>query len=127
MPVPEPAPEPAPVPVPVAPSVDTSTAVANDWAAATVKLTPENGAYTLTLTTRVPTMTFLRQTLEKFAKYNDRFYISTPYGSCAISLSELLNFNVKAVNFRIVITGSALEIYVNGELYQSIFVLDLMT
>ena len=126
-PAPAPAPEPAPVPVPVAPSVDTSTAVANDWAAATVKLTPENGAYTLTLTTRVPTMTFLRQTLEKFAKYNDTLYISTPYGSCAISLSELLNFNVKAVNFRIVITGSALEIYVNGELYQSIFVLDLMT
>lgn len=126
-PAPAPAPEPAPVPVPVAPSVDTSTAVANDWAAATVKLTPENGAYTLTLTTRVPTMTFLRQTLEKFAKYNDTLYISTPYGSCAISLSELLNFNVKAVNFRIGITGSALEIYVNGELYQSIFVLDLMT
>ena len=72
-------------------------------------------------------MTFLRQTLEKFAKYNDTLYISTPYGSCAISLSELLNFNMKAVNFRIDITGSALEIYVNGELYQSIFVLDLMT
>ena len=124
-PAPAPAPEPAPVPVPVAPSVDTSTAAANDWAAATVRLVPENGAYTLTLTTGVPTMTFLRQTLEKFAKYNDRFFISTPYGSYEISLSELLNFNVRAVNFRIVITSTALDIYVNGELFQSIYVSDL--
>ncbi|MBQ6610651.1 MAG: hypothetical protein IJH70_09450 [Oscillospiraceae bacterium] len=118
-------PAPAPVPVPVPPAVDTGTAAANDWAAATVRLVPENGAYTVTLTTRVPTMTFLRQTLEKFAKYNDRLVIDTPYGSCEISLAELLNFNEKAVNFRIVVTSTALEIYVNGELFRSIPLSDL--
>ncbi|MBQ6316598.1 MAG: hypothetical protein IJI13_03635 [Oscillospiraceae bacterium] len=121
----DPTPEPAPVPVPVPPAVDTGTAAANDWAAATVRLVPENGAYTVTLTNRVPTMTFLRQTLEKFAKYNDRLVIDTPYGSCEISLAELLNFNEKAVNFRIVVTGTALEIYVNGELFRSIPLSDL--
>ncbi len=121
----DPTPDPAPVPVPVPPAVDTGTAAANDWAAATVRLVPENGAYTVTLTTRVPTMTFLRQTLEKFAKYNDRLVIDTPYGSCEISLAELLNFNEKAVNFRIVITSTALEIYVNGELFRSIPLSDL--
>jgi hypothetical protein len=109
----------------VPPAVDTGTAAANDWAAATVRLVPENGAYTVTLTTRVPTMTFLRQTLDKFAKYNDRLVIDTPYGSCEISLAELLNFNEKAVNFRIVVTGTALEIYVNGELFRSIPLSDL--
>ena len=118
-------PAPAPVPVPVPPAVDTGTAAANDWAAATVRLVPENGAYTVTLTTRVPTITFLRQTLEKFAKYNDRLVIDTPYGSCEISLAELLNFNEKAVNFRIVVTSTALEIYVNGELFRSIPLSDL--
>lgn len=118
-------PAPAPVPVPVPPAVDTGTAAANDWAAATVRLVPENGAYTVTLTARVPTMTFLRQTLDKFAKYNDRLVIDTPYGSCEISLAELLNFNEKAVNFRIVVTSTALEIYVNGELFRSIPLFDL--
>jgi len=37
----------------------------------------------------------------------------------------LLNFNGKAVNFRIVVTGTALEIYVNGELFRSIPLSDL--
>ena len=125
LPDPDPNPAPAPVPVPVPPSVDTGTAAANDWAKATVRLEPENGAYTLTLTGRDPAMTFLRQTLEKFAKYNDTFVISTPYGDCEISLAELLNFNEKAVNFRVVITDTALEIYVNGELFRSIPTVDL--
>ena len=44
----------------------------------------------------------------------------TDYGTCEISLTELLNFNEKAVNFRFVMTDTALEIYVNGELFRSI-------
>ena len=38
---------------------------------------------------------------------------------------QLLNFNEKAVNFRIVITSTALEIYVNGKLFRSIPLSDL--
>ena len=121
IPTPDPKPvDPMPIPIPVITSADTGTTAANDWATATVRLVPENGAYTLTLTKNVPTVTFLRQTLMYFAKYNDTLVINTPYGTCEISLSELLNFNEKAVNFRFVMTDTALEIYVNDELFCSI-------
>ena len=106
---------------PFEPSADTGSAAANDWAPATVKLLPENnGAYTVFLSTKVPNMTFLRQTLTNFTKYSDKLIIDTPYGVCEISLSEFLNFNEKAVNFRIVVTDTAVEVYVNGELFRSI-------
>ena len=73
-----------------------------------------DGKYLLTLTTRVRTMTFVRGTLERFARLNDAFLIKTPYGLCEISLSEILNFNEKAVNFRFDLTDEALEIYANN-------------
>ena len=113
--------DPTPVePTPVPPSADTGSAAANAWGQAIVKLVPENDGYTVFLTARVPSMTFLRQTLEKFAKYSDRFVISTPYGNCEISLAELLSFNEKAVNFRFAVTDTAVDIYANGELFRSI-------
>jgi len=62
----------------------------------------------------------VRATLTGFQKYSDKFVINTPYGNHELSLAELLNFNEKGVNFRIVITDTALEIYANGELFRSI-------
>ena len=53
-------------------------------------------------------------------KISDNFLIITPWGSCTVLLSEILNFNEKAVNFRFTYTGSGLEIFSNGELCKSI-------
>lgn len=108
-------PAPAPVPVPdtasVAPAADTGAVVKYDGAL---------GCYSLTLTARSNSITFLRRTLEKFQKISDNFLIITPSGSCTVLLSEILNFNEKAVNFRFTYTGSGLEIFSNGELCKSI-------
>jgi hypothetical protein len=79
-----------------------------------------DGKYMLTLTTRERTMTFVRSTLERFARLNDIFLVSTPHGCCEVSLSELLSFNEKAVNFRFDLIDGAVEIYVNGELARRI-------
>ena len=86
----------------------------------TVKLIPELNAHVLYLINKFRTMTFVRGTLEGFQKYSDKLVIHTSEGYYEISLTELLNFNLKGVNFRIVITDTALEIYVNGELFLSI-------
>ena len=71
--------------------------------------------YMLTLTPVAHTMTFVRSTLERFAKLNDAFFISTPNGSSAI-----LNYDEKAVNFRFDLTDGAVEIYANGALIQQV-------
>ena len=92
----------------------------------TVKLIPEVKAYTMFLATKIRMMTFVRPTLAGFQKYSDKFVINTPYGNHELSLAELLNFNEKGVNFRIAITDTALEIYVNGELFRSIPLSDLI-
>ena len=78
------------------------------------------GCYSLTLTARSNSITFLRQTLEKFQKISDDFLIVTPSGSCTVLLSEILNFNEKAVNFRLTYTGSGVEVFSNGELCKRI-------
>ena len=79
-----------------------------------------SGGYMLTLTPVEHTMTFVRGTLERFAKLNDAFLISTPNGSCEVSLSEILNYDENAVNFRFDLTDEAVEIYANGELVQQV-------
>ena len=79
-----------------------------------------DGKYMLTLTTRERTMTFVRGTLERFARLNDIFLVNTPDGCCEVSLSELLSFNEKAVNFRFDLIDGAVEIYANGELARRI-------
>ncbi len=76
--------------------------------------------YMLTLTPVAHTMTFVRSTLERFAKLNDAFFISTPNGSCEVSLSAILNYDEKAVNFRFDLTDGAVEIYANGALIQQV-------
>ena len=79
-----------------------------------------DGKYMLTLTTRERTMTFVRGTLERFARLNDIFLVNTPDGCCEVSLSELLSYNGKAVNFRFDLIDGVVEIYVNGELARRI-------
>jgi len=107
----------APVPVPVPDT--TSVAPVADNGVIT-KFDAALGCYSLTLTARSNSITFLRQTLEKFQKVSDNFLIITPSGSCTVLLSEILNFNEKAVNFRFTYTGSGVEIFANGELCKSI-------
>ena len=65
-------------------------------------------------------MTFVRGTLERFARLNDIFLVNIPDGCCEVSLSELLSFNEKAVNFRFDLIDGAVEIYANGELARRI-------
>ena len=76
--------------------------------------------YVVVLTTKQASMTFLRSTLERFAKLNDKLIIKTEKGSYALSIAELLSFNENAINFRIVLTDEAVEIYVNGALFKSV-------
>lgn len=76
--------------------------------------------YVLILSAAQSSMIFLRSTLEHFAKTSDKMVIKTGKGSYTLSISELLRFNEKAVNFRFVLTDEALEIYVSGELFRSV-------
>lgn len=77
-------------------------------------------AYVLNLSGNQKSMTFLRSTLEKFAKTNDILIIKTANGVYRLSLTELLSINEKAVNFRFELTESALLIYVDGELAKTV-------
>jgi len=116
----------APAPVPVPEPETTSVAQVTDNGAI-VKFNSALGCYCLTLTERSNSITFVRQTLEKFQKISDNFLIITPKGSCTVLLSEILNFNEKAVNFRFTYTpGSGVEIFANGELCKSIGAAELV-
>lgn len=77
-------------------------------------------AYVLNLSGNQRSMTFLRSTLEKFAKTNDILIIKMANGVYRLSLTELLSINEKAVNFRFELTESALLIYVDGELAKTV-------
>jgi hypothetical protein len=89
-------------------------------------VTMENGCYVLTLTARQPSFTFLRSTLEHHAAQNDRLVIKTEKGSCSQSISELLNLNEKAVNFRFTLTDEAVEIYLDGQMLKTIGMTDFV-
>ncbi|MER2235284.1 MAG: hypothetical protein ABS901_02975 [Candidatus Limivicinus sp.] len=87
---------------------------------ATVKMDSARGCYVLTLTARDPSMTFLRQTLTNFMKLSDLLFVRTEKGEAEFSLSEILSYNEKAVNFRFTLTDEVVEIFANGELAQRI-------
>lgn len=77
-------------------------------------------AYVLNLSGRQKSMTFIRNTLLNFAKLNDILIIRTEKGVYRLSISELLNINEKAVNFRFELTESALLVYADGELVKTV-------
>ena len=99
-------------------SVEAVPAVSSQ--AATVKMDSSKGCYVLTLTARDPSMTFLRQTLTNFMKFGDLLLVRTDRGEVVFSLSEILSFHEKAVNFRFTFTDEAVEIFADGELAQRI-------
>ena len=99
-------------------SVEAVPAVSSQ--AATVKMDSSKGCYVLTLTARDPSMTFLRQTLTNFMKFSDLLLVRTDRGEVVFSLSEILSFHEKAVNFRFTFTDEAVEIFADGELAQRI-------
>ena len=99
-------------------SVEAVPAVSSQ--AATVKMDSSKGCYVLTLTARDPSMTFLRQTLTNFMKFSDLLLVRTARGEVVFSLSEILSFHEKAVNFRFTFTDEAVEIFADGELAQRI-------
>ena len=99
-------------------SVEAVPAVSSQ--AATVKMDSSKGCYVLTLTARDPSMTFLRQTLTNFIKFSDPLLVRTDRGEVVFSLSEILSFHEKAVNFRFTFTDEAVEIFADGELAQRI-------
>lgn len=86
----------------------------------------ENGSYVLTLSAKMRSFTFIRNTLEQLAKKNDVLVIHTEKGSCNLPIAELLNLNEKAVNFRFALTDEAVEIYLDGQLMKTIGLSDFV-
>ena len=85
-----------------------------------------DGKYVLFLTGRQNSMTFIRSTLERFQKLNDTFVVKTDAGSCAFSLTEILNFDEEAINFRFTFTGEATEVYADNVLAKAIGVAEFV-